>query len=65
MTPSPDAQVTVTPASVTFTPSDWELPRVFTINAVDDRVTEGDHTGRVTHAVTSTDARFNGFAMVT
>ncbi len=62
VTASPDAQVTVTPASLTFTSTDWELPKAFTIKAVDDQVTEGAHTGRVTHAVQSTDSKFNGFA---
>ena len=45
ITPSPNGQVTVSPASVfTFTPTDWELPKAFTIGAVDDQVTEGPHT---------------------
>jgi hypothetical protein len=63
ITPSPDAQVTVLPASVTFTASDWELPKVFTVTAVDDEVTEGTHTGRITQSVSSTDTRFNNFAL--
>lgn len=62
ITPTPDGQVTVTPSSLTFTAADWELPKIFTITAVDDQVTEGTHTGRITHAVSSTDARFNNFA---
>ena len=63
ITPSPNAQVTVSPSSLTFTPSDWELPKIITITAVDDQVTEGTHTGRITQAVTSTDSRFNNFVL--
>ena len=61
ITPSPDAQVTVSPASLTFTPSDWEFPKAFTVTAVDDQATEGAHSGSVSHSVSSTDAQFNGF----
>ena len=62
ITLSPNGQVTVSPAYVTFTPTDWELPKAFTIGAVDDQVTEGPHTGNVSHAAAGTDARFNNFA---
>ena len=62
ITPSPDAQVTVSPASLTFTPTDWELPKAFTITAVDDQAVEGAHTGSVSHTISSTDAQFNGVA---
>jgi hypothetical protein len=63
ITPSPDAQVTVSPASITFTSSDWELPKAFTITAVDDQAPEGAHTGRVSHVAASSDTRFSGFAI--
>ena len=37
ITPSPDTQVTVSPGSITFTPTDWEFPKAFTVTAVDDQ----------------------------
>ena len=55
---TPNAQVTVSPPSLTFTTSNWQLPQFFTVTAVDDQAQEGAHTGTVTHAVTSTDATY-------
>lgn len=61
ITASPDAQVSVTPASRTFTPADWNVPQSFTISAVDDALVEGTpHSGTVSHAASSADAAFNG-----
>ncbi|MCW2972315.1 MAG: peptidase and in kexin sedolisin, partial [Thermoleophilia bacterium] len=56
ITPTADAQVTVLPASATFTNTDWNTPQTFTVTAVDDDLDELDpHPGNITHAVTSTD----------
>ena len=63
VTATPNSQVTVTPASLTFTTSNWQQPQFFTVTAVDDNVFEGDHTGNVGHAVTSTDATYSGYAV--
>jgi len=55
-----DAQVAVTPSSVTFTPSDWSSPRAIFVTAIDDFVDEGSpHAAMITHQVTSGDAYFN------
>ena len=58
---SPDAQLSVTPAFLTFNASNWQVPQSFTLIAVDDIAPEGPHTGTVTHAVATTDASFAGF----
>jgi hypothetical protein len=41
-------------------PSDWDLPHVVTVAAVDDTAYEGPETPRVSIAVTSADASFGG-----
>ncbi len=61
VTATPDAQVTVSPSSLTFTSANWQMPQFFTVTAVDDAVYEGTHSGTVTHAVATTDASYQGF----
>lgn len=56
----PDAQLQVAPASVTFTPADWEQTKTITLSAIDDADIEGFHTGQITHAVSSTDPAYDG-----
>lgn len=41
ITPSASAQVTVSPASITFTPANYDTPQTFTVTATDDNVYEG------------------------
>jgi len=54
-------QVTTSPASnVIFTPANWNVPQTVTVTAVDDAIIEGNHTGTITHSVTSSDANYNG-----
>ncbi|HEX9695088.1 MAG TPA: Ig-like domain-containing protein [Actinomycetota bacterium] len=61
ITASPDAQVTVGPASRTFTPANWNVPQSFIVTAVDDAIDEADgHEGLVTHTATSADPDYNG-----
>ncbi len=55
----PDAQVTVSPPTLTFTPANWYLPQTVTVGAVDDAVREYSHTGTVGHTLTSGDAGYN------
>lgn len=49
ITLTPDAQVS-TPATVTFSTADWNVPKPVTVTAVDDAVFEGAHTGTVQHS---------------
>lgn len=50
VTPTPDAQVTVSPPTLTFTTANWTAPQVVTVTAVDDALSENAHTGTITHA---------------
>ncbi len=60
---SPNAQVTTSVSSVTFTTTDWNTPKIVTVTAFNDSLIEGDHTGIITHAATSSDANFNGVSI--
>src|SRR4029434_9419836 len=60
---TPDAQLGVSPALLTFTPSDWDIPQTVTVTALDDLIVEGSHTGAVTHAVSSADPAYNGLVI--
>ena len=50
-TSSDSSAVSVSPASLTITPSDWETPRTVTVTAVDDDVNTGNQTVTVSHSV--------------
>ena len=63
VTVTPDAQVTVSPSGLTFTPTNWNVAQTVTVAAVDDGIVEGPDTGTVTHAVTSADANYNGLTV--
>jgi gliding motility-associated-like protein len=55
------AEGTVNPASVTFTPSNWNTNQTITITGVDDDVDDDDVAYTiVTAAATSTDTKYNG-----
>ncbi len=56
-------QVTVLPATLTFTPANWNVAQTVTVTAVSDALVEGAHTGTITHTATSTDASYNGIAI--
>jgi hypothetical protein len=57
---TPGSQATASVATLTFTPADWNIPQTVTLTALDDLVTEGSHTGAVTHTATSADPSYNG-----
>jgi hypothetical protein len=42
-------------APVTFTANNWNVAQTVTVQAVDDTVVEGAHSGNITHSVSSTD----------
>ncbi|WP_199247771.1 hypothetical protein [[Phormidium] sp. ETS-05] len=54
-----DDQITTDVPTVTFTPSNWNLPQTVTVTAVDDSELEGNHQGNITHSVTSADPAYN------
>lgn len=55
-----DAQVTVEPSTLAFTPDDWDRPQTITVTAVNDPLIEGLHTGTITHHFRSRDPVFQG-----
>lgn len=63
ITPAPGSQLTVSPASLTFTVSDWNIPQTVTIAAIDDAVAQGTRIQTVTHAARSADPGYNGLAV--
>ena len=62
----PDAQVTASPASLTFTSANWSSPQKVTVTAVDDVSAETiTHAGSVSHSLASNDTSFNGISVAT
>ena len=59
----PNAQVSVSPATLTFTSANWNVAQSVTVTAVDDAVAEGAHTGTIAFTVASTDTLYNAFAV--
>ena len=58
-----DSQVDVDYSTFTFTPADWNVPRVITVVAVEDGVSEGAHTGTITHWSSSADPDYNAISV--
>ena len=56
--PAGSAQMTVTPTSITFTPSDWHA-RTITLTAVDDAKVDGEQRETLEHVVSSTDSAYS------
>lgn len=55
-----DTQVSVFPASLTFTTGNWSTPQTVTVTAVNDAVIEPVHSGMISHGLTSSDLSFGG-----
>ncbi|NJN15506.1 MAG: hypothetical protein HC822_04030 [Oscillochloris sp.] len=61
---SPDGQLSSTPTSLNFNPTNWNTPQTVTVSAVDDSIVESDpHNGTVAHTASSSDARYNGIVI--
>lgn len=60
---TPDAQVSVSPATLTFTSSNWSTAQTVTVSAVSDSVTETTQTGTIKHTASSTDTAYNGLSI--
>ncbi|MFO0780429.1 MAG: choice-of-anchor Q domain-containing protein [Candidatus Gracilibacteria bacterium] len=58
-----DAQSNASPASLTFTALDWNVPQTVTVNAVDDLAAEGIHHSTISHTASSTDLVYNGISI--
>lgn len=55
--------VTISPSSRTFTNSNWSTPQTFTVTAVDDGTTEGNHTATISHTISSSDELYNAISL--
>ncbi len=60
VTITPDSQVTVSPSTLVFTSENYDTPQTVTVTAVDDAISEGPHTGTITHSSSSNDPRYDG-----
>jgi hypothetical protein len=60
VTMAADAQVSVSPVTLTFTPNNWNVPQTVTVAAVNDGVFEGNHSGTISHTATSADGNYDG-----
>ncbi|MEM6400427.1 MAG: ExeM/NucH family extracellular endonuclease [Cyanobacteria bacterium P01_D01_bin.116] len=47
-------------ATLTFDATNWDTPQTVTVSAVDDSAVEGNHSGSITHTVSSNDTDYNG-----
>ncbi len=57
---SPDGEINASPATVTFTPTNWDQPQFVTISAVEDGVADNDQGTNFTVAVSdSTDPNYS------
>jgi hypothetical protein len=55
---------TVGPASLTFTPANWNTPKTVTVKGVDDTVADGNIAYKIiTGAAGGADAAYNGLAV--
>jgi hypothetical protein len=60
-----DVETDVSPAQLVFDETDWNVPQVVTVVAVDDTSEETDpHTGVISFAISSTDAAYAGEIIV-
>ena len=64
ITINPDSQVETSKTSLTFTPANWNDEQTVLVNAIDDAVYEGSHTGIISHTVSSLDNSYAGRSLV-
>lgn len=58
ITVGPGNQLSVARTELIFTPENWSVPQVVSVQALSDGVSEGRHSGTIVHTVTSTDVNF-------
>ncbi len=61
LTGSDDGAASFSPASHTFTPSDWNTPQTFTVSGVSDEDRD-DESVSISHDVISSDGNYNGIS---
>lgn len=60
ITLNPDPQLQVSPTTLVFDSSNWNLPQTVTVRAVDDCRMQGDRTATVSHVISSADQQYEG-----
>ncbi len=50
---TPDGELTSDITNLIFTPTSWNSPQTVTVSAVDDSDIEGQHSGSISHSITS------------
>jgi Domain of unknown function (DUF4347)/Malectin domain/Glucose / Sorbosone dehydrogenase/IPT/TIG domain len=60
---NPGTQLTTNTNTLTFTPANWNVAQNITVIAVNDTVVEGNHTGTISHTITSADTNYNGLTI--
>src|SRR5678815_5552787 len=63
LTSSDTTEGTVLPASLTFTPANWNVAQTVTVTGVDDQVVDGPITYTIVTAATSGDPSYQGIAV--
>jgi hypothetical protein len=63
VTVTADDQLSVSPTKLVFTAENWHEWQTVSVEAKEDDVVEGPHTGRITHAVESDDPRYHAIPM--
>ena len=63
VTSSDPTAATVSPATLTFTPSNWSSAQAVTVTGVDDRLRSGNRPVTIRHSATSSHALYNGITI--
>ncbi len=63
LAPSKTDQGSLSSLTLTFDPSDWNIPQTVTVTGLDDGLNDGDQTYQITGTATSTDPNYNGLIM--
>ncbi|GBF78819.1 S8 family serine peptidase [Aphanothece sacrum] len=58
-----NSQITLNQTTFTFNSTNWNTPQTVIVTAVNDTVTEGNHTAIINHSVTSSDTNYNGLTV--
>jgi hypothetical protein len=59
------AQITASPSTLTFTPTNWKQPQEVSVLAVNDLLVEVTATDSITHVASSLDTMYQGIAVAT
>jgi Tol biopolymer transport system component len=59
VTIAPDKQLSLARTQLTFTPQNWNVPQAVSVQAIQDSIAEGVHSGKITNSVTSADIQYS------